>query len=399
LIIVILAVGGFAARWLLRHRPQIKRQPPREMVTLVRARALKPEDCSVVIEAQGRVVPAREIVLQARVSGRVVAVHPHLVPGGRIAKGELLLRLDDTDYRLNLQRLEDALALEEADLRLEEGNQTVARQEWELVRKLTPETEFDTSSRDLALRQPQLAKIRARIKSARTALERARVDLERCVLRAPFDLVVRSENVDIGSEITTATKIATLAASDLFWAEISVPVKRLRWFSLPAAGRPGARVELRTRIDPENGAGRPWSGRIVSLAPDLDPNGLMARLLVAIEKPLARRPPLLLGSFVRARIFGRRLQGVFRLPRSCLQEKETLFLVDADRRLARRRVHVVWKDREQVFIDRGLAPGERVVISKIAAPVSGMRLKVISADGSAAAKPAAAAYKSAEERR
>jgi len=233
----------------------------------------------------------------------------------------------------------------------------------------------DESSRDLALRKPQLAKVKARIASARTALEKARVDLERCTIRAPFNLVVRSENVDIGSEITTATKIATLAATDRFWAEISLPVAKLDRFDLP---RPGEEGGSPVRVISRNG--RSWSGKIVSLAPDLDENGLMARILVAVDDPLGLKSghrPLLLGSFVKAVISGKLMAGVFRVPRSALRENETLFLVNEKQRLHHQTVHVAWKNLENVFVDRGLNPGDRVITSTLAAPVEGMLLRVV----------------------
>ena len=378
LIAVLLMAGVLAARFIIKSRPRVKKRPPGEMVTLVRALTVRPEDRQVEVRARGRMIPAREIVLQARVTGSVVYLHPRLVPGGIIAKGEVLLKLDDTDYRLNYKRMQDALALEEANLRLEEGSQTVARQEWELIRKLGGELggEVDESSRDLALRKPQLAQVRARIESARTALEKARVDLERCTIRAPFNLVVRSENVDIGSEITTATKIATLAETDIFWAGISLPVARLDWFELP---RPDGSVSG-SPVRVVSRSGEQWPGKIISLAPDLDENGLRARILVAVADPLglkSGRKPLLLGSFVEAVISGRMMRKVFRVPRAALRENDTLYLVDADSRLKYQPVHVVWKSLAEVYVDRGLEPGDRVVTSTLAAPVAGMLLKVV----------------------
>ncbi|NPA25297.1 MAG: efflux RND transporter periplasmic adaptor subunit [Deltaproteobacteria bacterium] len=377
LIVVLLTAGTLAARFIIRSRPRVKKRPPSEMVTLVTAVKVFPEDRRIEVRAQGRMIPAKEIVLQARVTGTVVYLHPQLVPGGIIGKSEILLKLDDTDYRLNFKRMQDALALEEANLRLEEGSQNVARQEWDLIRKLGDEIggKVDESSRDLALRKPQLAKVKARIASARTALEKARVDLERCTIRAPFNLVVRSENVDIGSEITTATKIATLAATDRFWAEISLPVAKLDRFDLP---RPGEEGGSPVRVISRNG--RSWSGKIVSLAPDLDENGLMARILVAVDDPLGLKSghrPLLLGSFVKAVISGKLMAGVFRVPRSALRENETLFLVNEKQRLHHQTVHVAWKNLENVFVDRGLNPGDRVITSTLAAPVEGMLLRVV----------------------
>ena len=182
LIVLLLAVGLMVSRLLMKTRPQAKRKAPKKMETLVRVVEVSPLTATVKIKARGRIIAAREITLQARVSGQVVFLHPDFIPGGIIAQDEILLKLDDIDYQLNLRRKDDALALAEADFRIEEGSQMVDRQEWELITSLTEDV--DISSRDLALRKPQLAKAEAVVKSARTDLEKARVDLARTVIRA-----------------------------------------------------------------------------------------------------------------------------------------------------------------------------------------------------------------------
>ena len=325
-------------------------------------------------------IAARQITLKARVSGQIVYLHPDFIPGGVIKQDEILLKLDETDYQLELQRKEDALALAQADLRIEEGSQAVALKEWELINSFSDD--IDTSSQDLALRKPHLIKAKARITSAETALNRARVDLDRTVIRAPFNLVVRDEEVDLGSQVSISSNLATLAATDTFWAEVSLPVAKLAWFDLPQPGthvKPGdnsVKVLLHNRQQP------PLSCQIITLTPDLDKNGLMARMLVAIVDPLGIKDghqPLLLGSFVKAEIIGRKLDNVYRIPRSVLQENDQVLIADADNRLVLESVRVVYYGVESVLVDSGLNPGDRLIISSLAAPVRGMELKIAGA--------------------
>lgn len=376
LIILFLVIGVMVSRFIINTRPQVKRKAPKKMKTLVRVVEVSPRSARVQVRAQGRVVAAREITLKARVSGQVVYLHPDFIPGGIIGKDEILLKLDDTDYQLNLRQQEDALALAEADLRIEEGSQTVARQEWELITSLSEDV--DMSSRDLALRKPQLAKAEALVKSAQTAIERARVDLDRTVIRAPFNLIVRAENIDLGSEVLISTNLATLAATDIFWAEISLPAEKLAWFDLPDGKKRGSPALIHARQK------EPYAGRIVSLAPDLDKDGLMARLLIAITDPLGLqngRQPLLLGGFVQAEIKGHSLDNVYQIPRSVLHENDIVMLVDDENRLQLQPVTVAWRGLESVFVSRGLTPRSKVVISSVAAPISGMPLKVMGPGG------------------
>ncbi len=388
-LIILLLLAGFAiSRYLLKTRPQAQRKAPKKMEALVRVIKVMPTHENARIEAPGRVIAARQITLKVRVSGEVTYLHPDFIPGGVIKKGEILLKLDDVDYQLELRRKEDALALAEADLRIEEGSQTVALKEWELITSLSDD--IDTSSRDLALRKPHLIKAKARITSAETALDRARVDLERTVIRAPFNLVVRDENIDLGLQVTPASTLATIAATDIFWAEISLPVTKLSWFDLPTkassnkSAKPAAKVFLHSRNLPA------LEGRIIALTPDLDKDGLMARLLVAIADPLGLKKkhwPVLLGSFVRAEIIGRKLENVYRIPRSALQENDQVLIADSADRLVLKSVTVAYYGVKTVLIDSGLNPGDRLIISNLPAPISGMALKI--AGSASAAAPAA----------
>jgi hypothetical protein len=114
----------------------------------------------------------------------------------------------------------------------------------------------------------------------------------------------------------------------------------------------------------------------------------MARLLVAITDPLGlqkKHPPVLLGSFVTAEIIGRKLENVYRIPRAALQENDLLLIADKDDRLVAKPVTVAFYGVDSVLVDSGLHPGDRLIISNLAAPIDGMSLKIAGATSAAAA--------------
>ena len=209
----VLVIGLSITIYLLKTKPTAKRKPPAKMQTLVTTMEVFPVTTNVKIKGLGKIVPAKEINLQARVSGKVVYLHPSFIPGGIIRKGEVLVRLDNTDYRLAMINKQNNLAQAKADLRIEEGNQKVAQQEWEMINKMVGG--MDKSSEDLALRKPQMEKAQANIKAAETDIERAKVDLRRTVIKSPFNAIVREKNIDMGSQVSSQSSIATLTAIGL----------------------------------------------------------------------------------------------------------------------------------------------------------------------------------------
>ncbi len=371
IILIILALGALVAVYLMKTGPQAQKKPPSKMKVLARAMAVAPTAVNVTIDALGKVIPAREVQLQARVSGTVVELHPGLIPGGLIGKDEVVLRLDDVDYSLTLQQKLNALAQARADLRIEEGSQFVALQEWQLI---NGEIEnIDTSSQDLALRKPQLAKVQAAVNAAETEVERARVDLDRTVIRAPFNAIVFGKNIDMGSQVSTQSILATLTGIDEFWADISIPADKLSWIVFPGRKEAPSKVEVR------DSQGNLYSGQLLQLMPDIDREGLMARLLIGVQDPMgikSGKKPVLLGSFVRVRIEGKRIENVFQVPRSALKENDRVLLVTDAATLHIQPVTVKWRDADFVFVDSGLKQGDRIIVSNVAAPIEGMELEL-----------------------
>jgi RND family efflux transporter MFP subunit len=371
IIALVLVLGAiFIARRLIRTAPRPGLRPPRERSYLVETVTLAPGKERTEVIAAGTAVPSRAVELKARVGGQVVRMGPAFRPGGRFAAGEEILALDPEDYRLALEERKSDLARAEAEYRIELGRQEIARHEWELLGEGEESSDID---RELAMRLPQLKQAEAALKAARAAVRRAELNLERTSVRAPFNAVVISKAVDLGAEVTTATALASLAGTDQYWVNLSLPVEELEWFEAGEGDR-GAEVFLSPAADPD--AEPAWTGRVIEKEAALEERGRLARVLVAVPRPLEGRP-LLLGMYLRARIEGRDLEDVFSLPRSALRDDNRVWLKDAADRLEIREVEVVRSGPDRVLIGGGLAAGEELVVSDLAAPVPGILLRPV----------------------
>jgi len=336
------------------------------------------------IEAMGSVEPARDVVLGPRVAGEVAERSPAFDPGGFVEKGEVLLRIDPADYRNRLAQAESDLHQALADLELEKGRQTVARKDYELLDKtLAPENEA------LVLRRPQMEAMEARVESARAAVEQAELDLERTTVRAPFDAHVLSREVDVGSQVAPGDALGRVVAVDVYWVIAAVPLTKLRFLAIPSApGETGSTVRIRNRTAWPEGVAR--TGRVDRLLNELADQTRMARVLVTVTDPLARNgdppdaPPLMIGSYVEARIEGEPIQDVVRLDRDYLRTDDTVWVM-ADGRLSIRDAEVVFRDARYAYLAGGVEEGEQVVTTNLATVVDGARLRVEGADGSSGA--------------
>jgi RND family efflux transporter MFP subunit len=377
--LVVLAAGIFGARWLVVNRPRAERAEVEPIPPLVRVAAAVRSAEPVTIVAMGTVVPARRVVLQAEVSGRIVAQSPQLLPGGLFQKGDVILQIDPRDYETAVQQQKAAVEQARLEVQLEAGRQVIAEREWRLLEEDIP---LDQASQELALRRPQQKNARVSLEAAEAALEQARLQLERTTVHAPFNAVVQDEFVDVGQLVSPQTQLATLIGSDRFWVQVSIPVDRLGWLAFSgteAVGESPVRViqEVTGQVSVERPA------RLVRLLGDLEPVGRMARILVEIDDPLGLNSsgapqgiPLMLGAYVRVEVQGRTAGEAFSLPRTAIREGDRVWIADEEDRLEVRPVNVLWRGNDTVLIADGLRDGDRVVTSSIPLPIPNMKLRV-----------------------
>lgn len=325
-----------------------------------------------VIQAMGTVRPAHEITSRPRVGGQVTGIGGNFTPGGFVAEGEVLLTIEDADYQNALAQRESELAQAESELEMELGQQDKARQDYQsLGRELSPDRKA------LVLRQPQLQAARAAVKAARAAVEQARLNLERTKVTAPFDAHVLDREVNRGSQVAAGDALGRLTGLDTYWVETTIPVDRLRWLDF-ADGDPGhgSPVEVRNRTGWPEGVHR--DGYLYRLVGELESGTRMARALVAVDDPLARKggdaPRLMIGAFVEARITGREIPDVVRLDRDYLRRDDTVWLM-RDGRLAIQPVDIVLRDSQYAYIRDGLAADDQVVTTSLATVKAGVALR------------------------
>jgi RND family efflux transporter MFP subunit len=351
-----------------------KEEPPRAVKplegTLVEVIRIGASRHEVDLLAKGTVVPAMEIILQAEVGGRVTWQSHELVPGGRFKKGEPILKIDNRDYRLAVESVRAQVRSARLEYTLEKRRAEVAKREWNSFGKIDATDE----QRSLAQREPQLESALLAVKAAESALKKAELDLQRATLRAPFNAMVVSENVDLGQLVSPQTTVARLVGTDEYHVQVSVPISSLRTIHARTEETPGSPVTIIQRV----GQGTiERDGEVIRQLPDLDPGGAMARILVRIKNPLGEKGglPLLLGSFVDVAVRAQPIDDAIRVPRVALRNGRSVYVMNQEDLLEIRDVEIAWSEPDAVLVTSGLEPDERVVISRIATAIPNMLLR------------------------
>ncbi len=351
-----------------------KEEPPRANKpmegTLVEVVPVESSRHAVELHAKGTVVPAMEIMLQPEVAGRVVWQSDELVAGGRFDKDEPILKIDPRDYQLAVESFRSQVRQARLDYTLEKRRGEVAKREWNSF----GETDATDEQRALAQREPQLEATKLQLKAAESALKKAELDLKRATLRAPFNAMVVSENVDVGQLINSQMTVARLVGTDEYHVQVSVPVAALRTIRARRGDTPGSLTTVTQRVGQGVIERR---GEVIRQLPDLDPGGAMARVLVRIEDPLAddQELPLLLGAFVDVAAEAQPIENAVRVPRFALRNGNQVHVMNDEGLLEVRDVEIAWSEPDSVLVTAGLRAGERLVTSRIAIPVPNMLLR------------------------
>jgi RND family efflux transporter MFP subunit len=356
--------------------PRAGRMKPPRQAKLVQVIPVLKEGCTTTVKGNGLVMPAQQVTLHPQVIGKIVEVSPDVVPGGYVQAGQKLMVIDHRDYEIQVRQRQSEVARAVKDLKVEQGNQAVAEQEYKILDEVITDED-----RELVLREPHLLSAQAARESAQAALEKAKLDLARCDIIAPFNAVIQQKHTDLGASVTTNSELVTLIGTDEAWIEAKVFANQLKWLDIPKRnGDSGANVTIHN--NGVWGEDRFRTGRVLCLLGEVETQGRLARLLVTVDDPFCLKPQnhnlphLLMDSYISAEIEGRTLSDVFPIRRSHLRDNDTVWIMDDDGLLEIRQVKVVFRGPDRVYVDEGLAENEKLVVTDIAAPVAGMPLRV-----------------------
>ena len=370
----ILTGGVLFAAWLVLNPTQLDEASPEIVPVAVRVMEVRSEPTKLFVESQGKVQAARTVNLSTPVAGTVAWISPKLEAGGYVVEDEPLLRLDSSDYEIALARSEAALEQAVAE-------ELHARSEYERLRELG---ERRLASESQIQNAERLANVTAaRINEIETQLRQARIDLDRTEVRAPFDAIVQSRQVELGQYANRAQNIAVMYGADEVEVRLPLAIRQLGYLDVPL----DFRGELDRRVAPVvrleslyGGQQHVWFGRMVRTEATIAPDSNTVQSIVRVTQPQETEKnaiPLPIGLFVEASISGREIDDIIALPRAVIRNNNQVLVVDAENKMYYREVEIFRFEEERVLISGGLAPGEIVCISPIQAVVNGMTVQPV----------------------
>jgi len=399
-ILQVLIVAGvlFLSLVVFKVMASMRKEPAKAerkaIAPLLNAETVKSESIQISIVSFGTVEPKIEVDVTPQVSGKVVSLQDDFVNGGFFKANEALLTIEQINYELAVEKAHATVKQAEVIYEKELAEQQVAFQEWEQIHP----GEKPTSA--LVTRELQVKHAEAELKAAKANLKNAQLDLERTVLRVPFDGRVLRESVDVGQYLNAAQPVAKVYATAT--VEIIVPLKdsQLAWFDVPLGYENGLQLQ-ETKGSPVEvvsefgGSEFKWTGHIVRSEGQIDPSSRMVNIVVEVDNPFRMKnhnPPLVPGMFVETRIKGKNIDDIFRVPRYAVRDGNKLWL-EKDGALEIREVEIVRQDKQFAYISDGLKDGEILITSPLDVVTDGMKVRTFLKEEQKKDQPAEAEIK------
>jgi len=347
--------------------------------TPVRAVPAKEERAAGVVVASGTLAAEEQVVLGMKVAGRLAEITVDL--GTRVKQGDVVARLDPTDFRLRVQLVENAIQQARARLGLPQdgASDRVDPAKTPLVRQaqavldealLTRDRRIKLSEQQLIARaELDAAEAAAKVAEGRyhdaveevnnrlgilaekrTELELARQQLTDTVLRAPIDGAMNARQAAVGEFLNAGAPVATLVRINPLRLRLAVPEREA------AAIRQGQRVRLTLESDPTV-----YEGHVARLAPAISEQNRSLMIEAEIPNPQGRLRP---GAFARGEIVVQPDRRLVTVPAEALVTFagiEKVLVVESGRAVEKR-VTTGRRSGDRLEILSGLAAGEQVIL-------------------------------------
>ena len=312
-----------------------KPEPAKSVAPNVSVINAVPSTYQAYVSGHGEAKAHWALSLKAQVKGEITNMSEQFATGNVVKKGQVLAQIDNTEY---LQAVASAKAtLADAKLALQEeqdlGNQ--AKREWQR----SGVTQAPSSP--LVFRTLQLEAAQATADNAQYALQTAQRDEKNTHISAPFDAVILSRDVDLGTYVSIGDTLATLNSTDK--VEISVPLSLSQWQNL-ASDKSGE--VILSDVTTQN----QWQGYIARFEQHLDDSSRQRSVVVALDKPFEQATPLLPGTFLAVQIAGKALNNVIKLPATAVSQEGLIWYVNEQNTLMSIQAQKLFERGDYVYI-------------------------------------------------
>jgi RND family efflux transporter MFP subunit len=314
-----LAYYGFEK--LAASKPEPRSRPQREIISEVDLITVTPSEHRPRVESFGTVQAHFESTLTPQISGLIVKVSPSFRVGTVVPMGTTLIWIDERSYKSLLIQQEANLAQAELTYAEEKIQAEQAIEDWKDSGR-----DLDKAS-DFVLRKPQITAALAMIESMKASVRKAQGDLNRTMIKAPFDAIVTTRTASVGNLANEQQPIGTVVATERVEVRLTLTPDQ--------ASRVDLSTQIKVVLTSPTKSGIKWQGTITRVEPTLG-QSQTTTAIVEVTNPFAKDSPHLpIGLFVNATLTANPLPPSLKIPEAALVNDSFLWALNAKDKLVR----------------------------------------------------------------
>jgi len=409
-VVIVILIAIALAKFLISLKKEPEKKEIIKTPPSVKVMVAKPVSKIMVVEAYGTVKPGKLVKIAAEVSGKIEYIHPSFIEGGEIKKNQILITIDRQTYKLNretglvrvkqantdIKKFKQDIENLKNDIKLGLANLKLVEKEFKRVKSLSVNQFASKNSLDRAEQQYLQAKIQFQnlnnqlsltdtlMEQKNSALAMAQVDFQKADLAfkkttilSDFNGFVLNKFAETGEYINPGQVLGSIYQKDNLDVDVRIPLEKLRWIeSFFENGKtPEARVTM-ANLDKM----KPfvWKAKVARIKASIDETTRTLPMTLEIFKSKEKIKNIFQlkpGTFVKCSIQGKTYENIFVLPRYLLKRGDIFYKVDAGH-LIMKKVRVLRKFEDEVYIDQGLKAGDQIIISPLPGALDGMKLTI-----------------------
>ncbi len=403
IVIMLLAVLITVVLILMRPKPVVR--DVEEFAPSIKVIKAEKNDIPVKVTAYGTARPASVVEISSEVKG-IIVESKNLNTGNFVQKDEVILQIDPRDYDIQIllaqaEILKIEASIKEVERKLQDDKERLATLEREsqlsednfnrmkslFDKKAISQSELDKSEQSLmtsknayislksaTLQYPiQINSLNASLDAAKAKLEQAKLDRSRCTISSPFTGRIKWSDIDAGQYLTPGMKLLTIADDSSIEIAVSIDSSDSlmlglinnkpqnsysNWFTAPELS-----AQIRAIDSPEYIPS--VKGKVLRVE-NYSEETRTVTLVFGIDNKNDTNSPLLAdGMFCKVEIFGSPVRDAVEIPRSAIQFKGRIAIVDQSNRVFQKDATIIFRGKDYCIATKGIENGDLVVISRL----------------------------------
>ncbi len=355
IIIVLISFAGFKALSSMKKAPH--KDSGKSKIIKVDIISVKNENITADISINGRLHAKKKIDVFTEVTGKLLPLEKNFKDGVKFNKGEILLKLDDSNYRMTLNAsrssFQSLLMQLLAEIKIEYSNNFSLWEDY--INNFNPEQEIKDFPK-ITNKKEKNYLVSKNIYTQFYNIKAQEAQLDKYTIIAPFSGIIKNANLNTNSVIRAGQKLAEFINPNVFELEVGVSLAEISKIKI------GDKVMLNS-----NDIKGQWEGIIKRIGESIDEKTMNFKIYIEVQSK-----QLFEGMYLKGIVSSFEIENVAKIPYNLIVKGNIIYVVK-DSILHFQNIQVIHESDNYALV-KGLKNNTKIINHSIANAYEGMKI-------------------------